>query len=159
MRFNPSKCNILHIHRVDHHVPYLYEFWGCVLQLVYVQCQIPWRHHQWQSGMVGPSQQCRQEGQHLLSLHLQEPEALHLYGVWDCLLYHHPQQSKILFIYMGSQTTEGQGHPREGQLTWSTHGLQQNLARQLSEPHTTSKGAEVAAPWNQVLPPMHVPHV
>ena len=32
MRFNPSKCNILHIHRGDHHLTYLvYDFCGCVL--------------------------------------------------------------------------------------------------------------------------------
>ena len=34
MRFNPSKCNILHIHRGDRHLPYLYDFCGCVLQVV-----------------------------------------------------------------------------------------------------------------------------
>ena len=34
MHFNPSKCNILHIHRGDHHLPYLYDFCGCVLQVV-----------------------------------------------------------------------------------------------------------------------------
>ena len=34
MRFNPSKCNILHIHRGDRHLTYLYDFCGCVLQVV-----------------------------------------------------------------------------------------------------------------------------
>ena len=35
MRFKPSKCNILHIHRGDHHLLYLYDFCGCVLQVVF----------------------------------------------------------------------------------------------------------------------------
>ena len=34
MRFNPSKCTILHTHRGDRHLPYLYDFCGCVLQVV-----------------------------------------------------------------------------------------------------------------------------
>ena len=77
----------------------------------------------------------------------------------DVDVYHHPQQPGVLLLYMGSQAPEGQGHPREGQPTWSTHGFQQNQARQLGEPHATYEGAEVAAPRNQALPPTHVPHV
>ena len=34
MGFNPSKCNILHIHRGDRHLPHLYDFCGCVLLVV-----------------------------------------------------------------------------------------------------------------------------
>ena len=34
MRFNPNKCNILHAHRVDCHLPYQYDFCGCILKVV-----------------------------------------------------------------------------------------------------------------------------
>ena len=117
MRFNPSKCNILHIHRGDRHLPYLYDFCGCVLHVVST------------AKYLGVS-----------------PSVTTWNGAWDCLLYHHPQQPGVLLPYMGSQAPERQGHPREGQPTWSTHGFQQNLARQLGEPHATHEGAEVAAP-------------
>ena len=57
---------------------------------------------------------------------------------------------------MGLQTAEGQGHPREGQLTWSMHGFQQNLARQFGEPQITSEAERTACRWNHALPSMHV---
>ena len=56
MRFNTSKCNILHIHRGKLHLPYLWLLWLCPSSSV--QRQI----------IARPDQPCRQEGQHPPSL-------------------------------------------------------------------------------------------
>ena len=75
--------------------------------------------------MARPGQQGRQEGENLPSLHLQELEALEaLVRRVRLPTVHHPQQPGVLLLYMGSQAPEGQGQ------LWSTHGFQQNLARQ-----------------------------